>query len=112
MKKIEAIIRGEKLVEVRKAIRAAGHKTMTFHDIWYRGTTKEIDPVNVSGVSLYDYMAKIRLEVVVDDAAVEDVIDVICESASTGTNGDGKIFIIPVEEAVRIQTRETGDFIL
>ena len=111
MKKIEAIIRHEKLGDVKRAIKANGYSTMMYHDIWYRGTMKEIDVMN-SNVPLYDVMAKIKIEVIVEDAEVEKMINAICESAHTGATGDGKIFVLPVEEAVRIQTREHGGFIL
>lgn len=110
MKKIEAFVRVEKITDVRNAMKAMGHGSMINYDIWYRGTSKEVNQYNVQ--SLYDFMPKIKVEMVVDDEIVNEIIDIICESAFTGNIGDGKIFIIPVEEAIRIQTRENGDMIL
>lgn len=110
MKKIEAFVRVEKITDVRNAMKAMGHGSMINYDIWYRGTSKEVNQYNVQ--SLYDFMPKVKVEMVVDDEIVNEIIDIICESAFTGNIGDGKIFIIPVEEAIRIQTRENGDMIL
>lgn len=110
MKKIEAFVRAEKITDVRNAMKAMGHGSMINYDIWYRGTAKEINQYNVE--SLYDFMPKVKIEMVVDDNAVEDIVDTLCESAFTGNIGDGKIFIIAVEEAIRIQTKENGDMIL
>lgn len=110
MKKIEAFIRPEKIQDVRNALKAMGHGSMINYDIWYRGTAKEINQYNVE--SLYDFMPKVKIEMVVDDHVAQTVIDTLCESAFTGNIGDGKIFVIPVEEAIRIQTKENGDMIL
>lgn len=110
MKKIEAFVRVEKITDVRNAMKAMDHGSMINYDIWYRGTSKEVNQYNVQ--SLYDFMPKVKVEMVVDDEIVNEIIDIICESAFTGNIGDGKIFIIPVEEAIRIQTRENGDMIL
>lgn len=110
MKKIEAFVRVEKITDVRNAMKAIGHGSMINYDIWYRGTSREINQYNIE--SLYDFMLKVKVEMVVDDMHVEEIINTLCESAFTGNTGDGKIFVIPVEEAVRIQTRENGDMIL
>ena len=110
MKKIEAFVRAEKITNVRNAMKTMGHGSMINYDIWYRGTSKEINQYNVE--SLYDFMPKVKIEMVVDDSAVQDIVDTLCESAFTGNIGDGKIFIIHVEEAIRIQTKENGDMIL
>jgi len=110
MKKVEAFVRAEKITDVRNALKAMGHGSMINYDIWYRGTSKEINQYNVE--SLYDFMPKVKVEMVVDDDVAQQIVDILCESAFTGNTGDGKIFIIPVEEAIRIQTRENGDMIL
>jgi nitrogen regulatory protein P-II 1 len=110
MKKVEAFVRAEKITDVRNALKAMGHGSMINYDIWYRGTSKEINQYNVE--SLYDFMPKVKVEMVVDDDVAQQIVDILCESAFTGNIGDGKIFIIPVEEAIRIQTRENGDMIL
>lgn len=110
MKKIEAFVRVEKINDVRNAMKAIGHGSMINYDIWYRGTSKEINQYNVE--SLYDFMPKVKIEMVIEDSSVQEVVDTLCESAFTGFSGDGKIFIIPIEEAIRIQTKENGDMIL
>jgi len=110
MKKIEAFVRVEKIIDVRNAMKAMGHGSMINYDIWYRGTSKEINQNNIE--ALYDFMPKVKVEMVVDDEIVQEIIDILCESAFTGNNGDGKIYVLPVEEAIRIQTRENGDMIL
>lgn len=110
MKKIEAFVRVEKINDVRNAMKAIGHCSMINYDIWYRGTSKEINQYNVE--SLYDFMPKVKIEMTVEDNHVQVVVDALCESAFTGNIGDGKIFVIPIEEAIRIQTKENGDMIL
>jgi len=110
MKKVEAFVWVEKINDVRNAMKAMGHGSMINYDIWYRGTSREINQYNIE--SLYDFMPKVKVEMVVEDEHVEEIINILCESAFTGNTGDGKIFIIPVEEAIRIQTRENGDMIL
>ena len=110
MKKIEALVRPERLNDVRKLLAAMGHRSMTYSDIWYRGTENEIDPHSHNeNLHLYDFMVKSKVELIVRDDEVQDIVDAICESACTGHVGDGKIFVLPVDAAVRIQTRETGD---
>jgi nitrogen regulatory protein P-II 1 len=110
MKKIEAFVRVEKINDVRDAMKTMGHGSMINYDIWYRGTSKEINQYNVG--ALYDFMPKVKIEIVIEDDLVQEIIDIICESAFTGNVGDGKIYVIPVEEAIRIQTKENGDMIL
>jgi nitrogen regulatory protein P-II 1 len=110
MKKIEAFVRVEKISDVRNSLKAVGHGSMINFDIWYRGTSKEINQYNVE--SLYEFMPKVKVEMYVEDSNVQEVVDALCESAFTGNIGDGKIFVIPIEEAVRIQTKENGDMIL
>jgi nitrogen regulatory protein P-II 1 len=110
MKKIEAYVRPERLNNVRKSLVEMGHRSMINFDIWYRGTEHEIDPHQDTGSSgLNDFMPKVKIELIVKDEVVQDIVDVICDNSSTGHIGDGKIFVSPVEMAMRIQTRETGD---
>ena len=113
MKKIEAFIRHERLNAVRETLVEIGHRSMINYDIWYRGTEDEISRHQADGNSpLYSFMPKVKIELVVEDSAVLSIIDAISESGHTGHIGDGKIFVLPVEEAMRIQTKETGDAIL
>lgn len=110
MKKIEAFVRPEKLNDVRKSLIEIGHRSIINFDIWYRGTENEIDHYNGDGSSrLYDFMPKVKIELIVKDEEVRTITDVICDCACTGHTGDGKIFVLPAEMAIRIQTKETGD---
>jgi nitrogen regulatory protein P-II 1 len=110
MKKIEAFVRPEQLADVRKALVKIGHRSMINFDIWYRGTENEIDLHDGHGSSrLYNFMPKVKIELIVKDEEVQGVVDAVCDNACTGHIGDGKIFVLPIESAIRIQTRETGD---
>ncbi|MCX7914072.1 MAG: P-II family nitrogen regulator [Thermodesulfovibrionales bacterium] len=109
MKKIEAIIKPYKLEEVKEALVLAGIQGMTIlevkgfgrqkgHKEIYRGTELEVL-----------FIPKIKIEVVVPDNLVDKVVEIIRQKSNTGNIGDGKIFIIPVDNAVRIRTNERGD---
>ena len=110
MKKIEAIIRPEKLNDVKQALDDLGIHGMNFIQVTGRGAQRGIVHQGRGGESVtVDMLPKIKLEVVVADIAVERAIDAIIRAARTGNIGDGKIFVIPVEEAVRVRTGERGD---
>ena len=109
MKKIEAFVRPERLDDVRKALSEVGHRSMINFDILYRGTENETGQHRGSGNALYDFTPKVKIELIVKDESVQIIVDTICDHACTGHIGDGKIFILPAETAIRIQTRETGD---
>ncbi|HIK44573.1 MAG TPA: P-II family nitrogen regulator [Leptolyngbyaceae cyanobacterium M65_K2018_010] len=106
MKKVEAIIRPEKLDEVRDALVEAGIVGMTVTEV--RGFGRQRGHTAVYRGSEYTvvFLQKIKIEMIVDDSIVETVIEKIVGAASTGEIGDGKIFVTPVEEAVRIRTGE------
>jgi len=110
MKKIEAIIRPEKLDEVKNALADAGFVGLNIVGVTGRGVQKGIVHVG-RGSQTYsvDMLPKVKLEVVVIDADVDRCIATIEESARTGNIGDGKIFVIPVEQAIRVRTGERGD---
>jgi nitrogen regulatory protein P-II 1 len=110
MQKIEAIIRPEKLSPVKDALSAKGICGLNITRITGRGVQKGIAGTG-RGEESYeiDLLPKIKLEIVVSDAATETAIGAICETAYTGNIGDGKIFVSPVTEAIRIRTRERGD---
>ena len=108
MKKIEAFVRPERLSDVRKALIENGHRSMINYDIWYRGHEHETGQAH-GGSRINDFMPKVKIELIVKDEAVLPVVNTICDTACTGHVGDGKIFVLPAEEAIRIQTRETGD---
>ncbi len=109
MKKVEAIIRAEKLGDVKNALESKGFYGMTVSDVRGRGRQKGIQ-IQFKGRTMeLDLLPKVKIELVVRDEDVEEVIETITSFARTGNVGDGKIFIIPVEDAVRIRTGERGD---
>lgn len=109
MKKIEAIIREEKLEPVRKALEEIGYFGMTVSEVSGRGRQKGVPLQWRVGEYRVDLLPKLKLEVVVLDEDLPRAINVIAGKARTGEMGDGKIFVIPVETAVRVRTGETGD---
>jgi len=109
MKKIEAIIRAEKFEDVKRELEANGFYGMTVTDVRGRGRQRGVK-IQFRGRSMeVDLLQKVKIELVIADDEVEKVIELISNSARTGNIGDGKIFVIPVEEAVRIRTGERGD---
>lgn len=108
MKRVEAIIRPSKLDEVKDALSQAGITGMTLSEVKGFGRTGGRKEVYRGSAYVVDFVPKVKIEVVVSDEIVHDVLDAIEKSAKTGRIGDGKIFIIPVEEAVRIRTGERG----
>ncbi len=112
MKKIEAFVRPERLDDVRKSLVKMGHRSMINFEIWYRGTQNEIDRHEGNEISrLHDFMPKVKIELMVKDEEVQNIVDTISDNACTGHIGDGKIFVLPAEMAIRIQTKETGDIV-
>ena len=109
MKKIEAIIREEKLDAVRKAIEEIGYFGMTITEVSGRGKQGGIKLQWRVGEYNIDFLPKLKIEVVVLDQDVPQILNAITRSARTGEMGDGKIFVIPVENAVRVRTGEEGD---
>ena len=108
MKLITAIIKPFKLDDVREALSAVGAKGITMTEVKGFGRQKGHTELYRGAEYVVDFLPKVKLELVVDDAAVDAVIDAITRAASTGKIGDGKIFVAPVEEAIRIRTGETG----
>jgi len=108
MKKIEAIIRPEDLDRVRVALQEAGIVGMTVAEVQGRGRQKGICLQWRAGEYCVEFLSKIRIDMILDDKDVEPAIDAILRAAKTGRNGDGKIFIYPVEDAVRISAGERG----
>ena len=109
MKKIEAIIREEKLDAVRKALDEIGYFGMTVTEVSGRGKQGGITLQWRVGEYHVDFLPKLKIEVVVLDGDVPRTLNAITRSARTGEMGDGKIFVIPVENAVRVRTGEEGD---
>ena len=108
MKRIEAIIRPEKVQAVKQALVDMGHAGLTIYDVQGHGTQKGISQQWRGQEYHVDLLPKVALVAVVHDHEVQDVIDVIARIARTDRIGDGKIFVTPVEQIVRIRTGETG----
>jgi len=109
MKMVVAIIRTEKLHEVMDSLEAAGIKSLTTSSVKGRGTQKGVTQQWRGREYTVDLLDKTKLEIVVTDDLVDTTINTIKGSALTGDIGNGKIFILPVENAVRIRTGTTGD---
>jgi len=109
MKKIEAIIKPFKLDEAKEALSAIGIQGLTVSEVKGFGRQKGHTELYRGAEYVVDFLPKIKLEVVVQDDAVEKTTNAILESCATGRIGDGKIFVLPVEEALRIRTGERGD---
>ncbi|RUM61212.1 MAG: P-II family nitrogen regulator [Persephonella sp.] len=108
MKKIEAIIKPFKLDEVKDALASIGIYGMTVWEAKGFGRQKGHTELYRGAEYVIDFLPKVKIEVVVDDSMVEKTVDAIINAARTGRIGDGKIFIIPVEDAIRIRTGERG----
>jgi nitrogen regulatory protein P-II 1 len=110
VKKIEAIIRPEKLDDVKHALSEKGYIGLNIVGVTGRGVQKGIVHAG-RGAAPYsvDMLPKVKLEVVVSDKNADEVIDIILKSARTGNIGDGKIFVLPVERAIRVRTGERDD---
>lgn len=109
MKKIEAIIKPFKLNDVREALTDIGITGMTVTEVKGFGRQKGHTEIYRGAEYAVDFLPKIKLELVLSDDQVERAVEVIIEAARSGKIGDGKIFVLPVEEAIRIRTGETSD---
>lgn len=109
MKKIEAIIKPFKLDEVKAALSAVAVQGMTVTEVRGFGRQKGHKEVYRGSEYVVELVPKIKIEVVVPDQVVTRVVETIAKAAKTGKIGDGKIFVIPIEEAVRIRTGERGE---
>jgi len=109
MKKIEAIIKPFKIEEVKDALSELGIEGMTVTEVKGFGRQKGHTEIYRGSEYTVDFLPKIKLELVLADSVVEAAIKAITESAKTGKIGDGKVFVLPVENATRIRTGETGD---
>jgi len=104
MKKIEAIVRQERLKSVKAALEDKGILGMTVSEVSGRGRQKGIALQWRAGEYRIDLLPKVKLEVVLNDEECQTAVDVICKAARTGKEGDGMIFVLPVESAVRVRT--------
>ena len=109
MKKIEAIIKPFKLDEVKEKLQDLGVSGITVLEAKGVGRQKGHTELYRGAEYVVDFLPKIKLEIAIDDALQQSVIDAITNAANTGKIGDGKIFVSPVEKAIRIRTGETND---
>jgi nitrogen regulatory protein P-II 1 len=109
MKKIEAIIKPFKLEEVKEALTSLGVEGMTVSEVKGFGRQKGHTEIYRGSEYTVDFLPKIKIEVVLADSLISSAVEAIVKSAKTGKIGDGKVFVSPVENAVRIRTEETGD---
>ncbi len=108
MRKIEAIIKPFKLDEVKEALHGIGIQGMTVTEVKGFGRQKGHTELYRGAEYVVDFLPKLKIEIAVSDEMADKTVQVIVESASTGRIGDGKIFVLPLEEAIRIRTGERG----
>jgi len=108
MKKIEAIIKPFKLDDVKEALNQIGVQGMTISDVKGYGRQKGHKEIYRGAEYVVDFIPKIKVEIVIEDDRVEKVMQTIQDAANTGKIGDGKIFVLAIEEAVRVRTGERG----
>ncbi len=109
MKKIEAIIKPFKLEEVKEALAGIGVEGMTVSEVKGFGRQKGHTEIYRGSEYTVDFLPKVKIEIVVSDSLATRAIDAIIAAAKTGKIGDGKVFLYPVEESVRIRTDERGE---
>jgi len=108
MRKIEAIIKPFKLDEVKEALHGVGIQGMTVTEVKGFGRQKGHTELYRGAEYVVDFLPKIKVEVVVSDEMADKAVEAIVQAANTGRIGDGKIFVLPIEEAIRIRTGERG----
>ena len=108
MKKIEAIIKPFKLDDVKEALNGIGIKGMTISEVKGYGRQKGHTEIYRGAEYVIDFLPKLKVEIIVPADQVDTVIETIVAAAKTGKIGDGKIFVLPVEEVIRVRTGETG----
>jgi nitrogen regulatory protein P-II 1 len=109
MKKIEAVIKPFKLDEVKEALHEIGVQGMTVTEVKGFGRQKGHTELYRGAEYVVDFLPKIKLEIAISDDLVDKVVEAIAGAANTGRIGDGKIFVLQMEQAVRIRTGERGD---
>ncbi len=112
MKRIETIIRPIKLDQVKLALDGIGVAGLTVSDVIGVGSGESEYPARISNGYLLDLVPGIKLEMIVNDGLVEEIIETIVKHAYTGEPGDGIIFVLPADDAIRIRTGERGDEVL
>ena len=109
MKKVAAIVKPFKLEEVKEALTGLGIQGMTITEVKGFGRQKGHKEVYRGAEYVVEFLPKIKIEVVVSEDLVEDTVQAIIKAASTGRIGDGKIFVSPIDDAIRIRTGESGE---
>ncbi|AQA19515.1 transcriptional regulator [Halioglobus japonicus] len=109
MKMMTAIIKPFKLDDVREALHQIGIAGMTVEEVKGYGRQKGHTELYRGAEYLVEFQPKVKIQIAIADAQVDAAIDAICEAASTGKIGDGKIFVAPLEQSIRIRTGETGE---
>ncbi len=109
MRKVEAIIKPFKLDEVKEALNEIGIQGITVSEVKGFGRQKGHTELYRGAEYVVDFIPKIKMEIIVSDEIVTQVVDAIAEAAKTGRIGDGKIFVTPIDEIVRIRTGERGE---
>ena len=109
MKKIEAVIKPFKLEEVKQALSEVGIEGMTVGEVKGFGRQKGHTEIYRGSEYTVDFLPKMKIEIVLADAAVDAAVAAIIKAAKTGKIGDGKIFVSPIEESIRIRTEERGE---
>jgi nitrogen regulatory protein PII len=112
VKKVEAIIKPFKLEEVKESLAGVGIQGLTVTEVKGFGRQKGHKELYRGAEYVVEFLPKVKLEIFISDDKVEPVVDAIVKAASTGRIGDGKIFIMPVDDAVRIRTGESGEIAL
>ena len=109
MKKVEAIIRLEQFEDVKEALKEAGYPGMTRTSVEGHGQQKGLKQQFRGTTFEVEFPPKIKLEIVAVDENVEGIVKAICDNARTGEVGDGKLFIMPVEDVIRVRTGDKGE---
>jgi nitrogen regulatory protein P-II 1 len=109
MKKIEAIIKPFKMEDVKDALAAIGIQGMTVTEVKGFGRQKGHTEIYRGSEYTVDFLPKVKFDIVVEDKMVQTAVDTIVQSAKTGKIGDGKVFVLSIEEAIRIRTEERGN---
>lgn len=109
MKKIEAIIKPFKLEDVKEALTGIGVEGLTVTEVKGFGRQKGHTEIYRGSEYTVDFLPKLKIEIVLPDGEVEQAVRTIVSAAKTGKIGDGKVFVLPIENAIRIRTEETGD---
>lgn len=109
MKKIEAIIKPFKMEDVKEALAEVGIEGMTVSEVKGFGRQKGHTEIYRGSEYTVDFLPKVKIEIVVSNGMLDKAIQAISSAAKTGKIGDGKIFVLPIENAIRIRTEETGE---